>query len=84
MLWDNTSRCSRISYLQKGLKVTKEMDCRKGGAKHVKTGNPLFGWTATDRSLEIPPDNVNPAPSTGTSIKNFVRGVGVGLTHTEI
>ena len=26
--------------------------------KHVKRGNPLFGWTGTDRSLEIPPDNL--------------------------
>ena len=51
--------------------------------KHVKTGNPLFGWTATDRTLEIPLDNLNPAPSTGKSINIFVRGVGVGLTHTE-
>ena len=51
--------------------------------KHVKTGNPRFVWTATDRSLEIPPDNLNPAPSTGKSINIFVRGVGVGLTHTE-
>ena len=42
--------------------------------KHVKTGNPLFGWTATDRPLKIPPDNLNPAPSTRMSIKNFVRG----------
>ena len=51
--------------------------------KHVKTGNPLFGWTVTDRPLEIPPDNLNPPPSTGTPINIFVRGVGVGLTHTE-
>ena len=51
--------------------------------KHVKTKNPLFGWTATDRSLEIPPDNLDPASSRGTSIIIFVRGVGVGLTHTE-
>ena len=29
------------------------------------------------------PDNLNPAPSTGTSINIFVRGVGIGLTHTE-
>ena len=48
--------------------------------KHVKTGNPLFGWTATDRSQEIPPDNLNPTPST---INIFVRGVRVGLTHTK-
>ena len=49
----------------------------------VKTEDPLFGWTATDRPLEIPPDNLDPASSTGTSINVFVRGVGVGLTHTE-
>ena len=51
--------------------------------KHVNTENPLFGWTATYRLLEIPPDNLNPAPSTGTSINIFVRGVRAGLTHTE-
>ena len=51
--------------------------------KHVKTGNPLFGWRAMDRPLELPPDNLDPAPSTGTSIIFFVRAVGVGLTHTK-
>ena len=51
--------------------------------KHVKARDPLFGWTATDRPLEIPPDNLDPASSTGTSIIIFVRGVWVGLTHTE-
>ena len=51
--------------------------------KHTKTEDPLFGWTATDRPLEIPPDNLDPAQSTGTSINIFVRRVGVGLTHIE-
>ena len=51
--------------------------------KHMKTEDPLFGWTATDRPLDIPPDNLDPAPSTGTSINIFARGVGVGLTQTE-
>ena len=51
--------------------------------KHVKTKDPLIGWTAADRPLEIPPDNLDPASSTWTSINIFVRGVGVGLTHTE-
>ena len=51
--------------------------------QHVETEDPLFGWTATDRPLEIPPDNLDPASSTGTSINIFVRGVGVRLTHTE-
>ena len=30
----------------------------------VKTEDPLFGWTATDRPLEIPPNNLDPASST--------------------
>ena len=38
---------------------------------------------ANDEWQIILPDNLDPAPSTGTSIKIFVRGVGVGLTHTE-
>ena len=45
--------------------------------QHVKTEDPQFGWT-----LEIPPDNLDPASSMGTSMNIFVRGVGV-LTHTE-
>ena len=49
----------------------------------MKTEDPLFGWTATDRPLDIPKDNSDPTTSTGTSINIFVRGVGVGLTHTE-
>ena len=51
--------------------------------KYMKTEKPLFGWTATDSPLDIPLDNSDPASSTGTSINIFVRGVGVGLTHTE-
>ena len=51
--------------------------------QHMKTGNPLFGWTATDRPLEIPPDNLNQAPSTGTSINIYVLGVGVARSHTK-
>ena len=52
-------------------------------ANYMKTEDPLFGWTATDRPLDIPKDNSDPTTSTGTSINIFVRGVGVGLTHTE-
>ena len=29
--------------------------------KHAKTKDPLFGWTATDLPLEIPPDNLDSA-----------------------
>ena len=41
----------------------QQVDVSEG--KHVKTEDPLFGWTATDRPLEIPPDNLEPASSTG-------------------
>ena len=51
--------------------------------KHLKGGKSLFGWTATDRQLDIPLDNLSPATSTGTSINIFVRGAGVGFTHTK-
>ena len=51
--------------------------------KHMKMKDPLLDWTANDRPLEIPPDNLDPASSTGTSINIFVRGVGAGLTHTK-
>ena len=35
--------------------------------KHVKSDQPLFSWTATDRPLEIPQDNLSHVPLTGTS-----------------
>ena len=60
---------------------TQQVDISAG--KYMKMENPLFGWTATDSPLDIPPDNSDPASSTGTSINIFVRGLGVGLTHTE-
>ena len=39
--------------------------------KHVKTGNPIFGWTASDPPLEIPPDSLTPAPSTGSGGRTY-------------
>ena len=50
---------------------------------YVKTKDTLFSWTATDRPLDIPQDNLDPASSTGTLINIFVPGVGLRLTHTE-
>ena len=52
--------------------------------KHVKTKDPLFGWTATDRPLEIPPNNLDSASSMRTSIIIFVRGVGKDLPTPKI
>ena len=48
--------------------------------QHVRTEDPLFGWTATDRALEKPSDNLDPASSTGTSINFFCPGSG-GRTY---
>ena len=52
----------------------RQVDISAG--KHLKGGNSSFGWTATDRPLDIPPDNLRPAPSTGRSINIFVRERG--------
>ena len=51
--------------------------------KHVKTKDPRDTTRPLEVPLEVPPDNLDSASSTGTSINNFVRGVWVGLTHTE-
>ena len=51
--------------------------------KHVKSDNPLFGWTATDRPLAMSQDILSHVSPTETSINIFVRGVGVGLTHNK-
>ena len=43
-------------------------------------------WAAQEKQLLIPASNLDLIPgmrSTGTSMDIFVRGVGVGLTHTE-
>ena len=61
----------------KGEEALSIQQVNKSAEKHVKTKDPLFGWTATDRPLDIPPDNLDPASSTGTSINIFVWGVGV-------
>ena len=55
----------------------------KSAGKHVKGRNSLIGWTPTDRPLDLPSDNLSPAPSTGTSINIFIRGVGIGLIQTK-
>ena len=51
--------------------------------KHLKMKNPLSGWTATDRPLEVPPEILDSASSVGMSINIFVWEMWVGLTHTE-
>ena len=52
----------------------------------LKTERDDPSWAAQEGRLLIPASNLDSIPSmpsTGTSMDNFVRGVGVGLTHTE-
>ena len=54
--------------------------------KYVKTERDDPSWAAQEGRLLIPAFNLDLIPgmrSTGTSMDIFVRGVGVGLTHTE-
>ena len=52
-------------------------DVKNGSEEGQSIQQVDIGWTATDSPLDIPPDNSDPASSTGTSINIFVRGVGV-------
>ena len=54
--------------------------------KYIKTEREDPSWAAQEGQLLIPASNlhlISGMRSTGTSIDNFVRGVGVELTHTE-
>ena len=61
-------------------------DVDRESAKYIKTERDEPSWAAQERQLLIPAsrlDLISGRRSTGTSKDNFVRGVGVGLTHTE-
>ena len=54
--------------------------------KYMKIERDDPSWAAQEGQLLIPASNLDLIPgmrSTGTSMDIFVRGVGVGLTHTE-
>ena len=58
----------------------------KDGIKYVIHDNTESKWVAPDGPLRVPQSNLDLLDlgrSTGTSMDIFVRGVGVGLTHTE-
>ena len=58
----------------------------KDGIKHVSHDNTESNWVAPDGPLRVPQSNLDLLDfgrSTGTSMDIFVRGVRVGLTHTE-
>ena len=61
-------------------------DVDKDGIRHVSHDNTESNWVAPDGPLRVPQSNLDLQDcgrSTGTSMNIFVRGVGVGLTHTE-
>ena len=61
-------------------------DVDKDGIKYVSHDNTESNWVASDGPLRVPQSNLDLldfGQSTGTSMDIFVRGVGVGLTHTE-
>ena len=54
--------------------------------KYMKTDRDDHSWAAQEGRLLVPASDLDLIPgmrSTGTSMDIFVRGVGVGLTHTE-
>ena len=61
-------------------------DVDKNGIKYVSHDNNESNWVASDGPLRVPQSNLDLLDfgrSTGTSMDIFVRGVGVGLTHTK-
>ena len=61
-------------------------DVDRESMKYIKTERDDPSWAAQEGQLLIPASNldlISLMRSTGTSMDIFVRGVGVGLTHTE-
>ena len=61
-------------------------DVDKDGIKYVSHDNTESNWVAPDGPLRVPQSNLDLLDfgrSKGTSMDIFVRGVGVGLIHTE-
>ena len=69
----------------KDTSVTKQ-DVDRGSRKYIMNGKEDPSWAAQEGQLLIPASNLNLISgmrSKGTSMDIFVRGVAVGLTHTE-
>ena len=61
-------------------------DVDRDSIKYVSHDNTESNWVAPDGPLSLPQsslDLLDFGRSTGTSMDIFVRGVRVGLTHTE-
>ena len=69
----------------KGTSVTIQ-DVDRESMKYMKTEREDPSWAAQEGRLLIPASNldlVSGVRSTGMSMDSFVRGVGVGIAHTE-
>ena len=61
-------------------------DVDRESRKYIKTERYDPSWAAQEGQLLIPASNLaltSGMRSTGSSMDNFLRGVGVGFTHTE-
>ena len=61
-------------------------DVDKDGTKYVSHDNTESNWVAPDGTLRVPQSNLDLLDfgrTTGTSMDVFVRGMGVGHTHTK-
>ena len=61
-------------------------DVDKDGIKYISHDNTESNWVAPDGPLRVPQSNLDLLDfgrSTGTSMDIFVRGLGIGLTHTK-
>ena len=61
-------------------------DVDKDGIKYVSHDNTESNWVAPDGPLRVPQSNLDLLDfgrSTGKSMDIFVRGVGIGFTHTK-
>ena len=66
--------------------ITVSQDVDRESMKHMKTERDDPSLAAKEGQLLIPASNldlISGMRSTGTSMDIFVRGVGVGLTHSE-
>ena len=61
-------------------------DVDQTSIKHIRHDNTVSNWVAPDGPPRVPESNLDlldSGRSTGSSMDIFVRGVGVGLTHSE-
>ena len=66
--------------------ILTAQDVDKDSIKYVSHDNTEFNWVALDGPLRVAESNLDLLDlgrSTGTTMDIFVRGAGVGITHTK-